>query len=103
MGPQRLLARIDAPAALDLLPRMVQHKSNSKSDGEKELAAFMAGRMREIGLEIRALGLRHWTLEEGMMFHKYVSGDGIAISETVPVKKTGCECPTRSPRQLFQV
>jgi len=29
-----LLARIDVPAALDLLSRMVQHKSYSKSDGE---------------------------------------------------------------------
>src|SRR5437870_9675744 len=46
-----LLAGIDMPAALDLLSRMVQHKSYSRSDGEKQLAAFMAGRMREIGLE----------------------------------------------------
>ena len=51
MDHNALLARIDVPAALDLLSRMVQHKSYSKSDGEKQLAAFMAGRMREIGLE----------------------------------------------------
>ena len=51
MDHNALLAGIDVPAALDLLSRMVQHKSYSKSDGEKQLAAFMAGRMREIGLE----------------------------------------------------
>jgi len=33
----------------------------------------------------------------------YVSADGIAISETLLVTKTGHECLTRSPRQLFQV
>ncbi|WP_456623333.1 MULTISPECIES: M24 family metallopeptidase [unclassified Bradyrhizobium] len=45
----------------------------------------------------------HWTLEEGMVFHMYVSADGIAISETVLVTETGHECLTRSPRQVFQV
>jgi Xaa-Pro dipeptidase len=44
-----------------------------------------------------------WTLEEGMVFHMYVSADGIAISETVLVTRTGHECLTRSPRQVFQV
>ncbi|EJN08764.1 Xaa-Pro aminopeptidase [Bradyrhizobium sp. YR681] len=44
-----------------------------------------------------------WTLEEGMVFHMYVSADGIAISETVLVTATGHECLTRSPRQVFQV
>ena len=45
----------------------------------------------------------HWTLEVGMVFHMYVSADGIAISETVLVTETGHECLTRSPRQVFQV
>jgi Xaa-Pro aminopeptidase len=44
-----------------------------------------------------------WMLEEGMVFHMYVCADGIAISETVLVTKTGHERLTRSPRQLFQV
>ncbi|MCP3468834.1 Xaa-Pro peptidase family protein [Bradyrhizobium sp. CCGUVB1N3] len=44
-----------------------------------------------------------WTLEEGMVFHMYVSADGIAISETVLVTETGHECLTRCPRQVFQV
>jgi Xaa-Pro dipeptidase len=44
-----------------------------------------------------------WALEEGMVFHMYISADGIAISETVLVTQTGHECLTRSPRQLFQV
>ncbi|TWH98721.1 Xaa-Pro dipeptidase [Bradyrhizobium daqingense] len=30
-----------------------------------------------------------WTLEEGMVFHMYVSADGIAISETVLVTEAG--------------
>jgi Xaa-Pro dipeptidase len=45
----------------------------------------------------------HWTLEEGMVFHMYVSADGIAISETVLVTEIGHDCLTRSPRQVFQV
>ena len=45
----------------------------------------------------------HWTLEEGMVFHMYVSADGIAISETVLVTATGHECLTRAPRQVFRV
>ena len=44
-----------------------------------------------------------WTLEEGMVFHMYVSADGVAISETVLVTETGHERLTRSPRQVFQV
>ena len=44
-----------------------------------------------------------WILEQGMVFHMYVSADGIAISETVLVTETGHECLTRSPRQVFRV
>jgi Xaa-Pro aminopeptidase len=44
-----------------------------------------------------------WTLEEGMVFHMYVSADGFAISETVLVTKTGHDCLSRSPRQVFEV
>lgn len=44
-----------------------------------------------------------WTLEQGMVFHMYVSADGIAINETVLVTETGHECLTRAPRQVFQV
>jgi Xaa-Pro dipeptidase len=44
-----------------------------------------------------------WTIEEGMVFHMYVSADGIAISETVLVTETGHELLTRSPREVFQV
>ncbi|WFU22231.1 Xaa-Pro peptidase family protein [Bradyrhizobium sp. CB1717] len=44
-----------------------------------------------------------WTLEEGMVFHMYVSADGIALSETVLVTTTGYECLTRAPRQVFRV
>ncbi|MHC2620442.1 Xaa-Pro aminopeptidase [Bradyrhizobium huanghuaihaiense] len=44
-----------------------------------------------------------WTLEEGMVFHMYVSADGIALSETVLVTEAGHECLTRAPRQVFRV
>ncbi|MGY8631021.1 Xaa-Pro peptidase family protein [Bradyrhizobium sp. 14AA] len=44
-----------------------------------------------------------WKLEEGMVFHMYVSADGLALSETVLVTEDGHECLTRSPRQVFQV
>src|SRR3954447_5423668 len=51
MNWNELLARIDVPASLALLSRMVQHKSYSKTEGEKQLASFMADKMREIGLD----------------------------------------------------
>jgi len=51
MTPEQLLARIDDKACLDLLSRMVQHKSYSQTQGEKDLAGFMAEQMRGIGLE----------------------------------------------------
>jgi acetylornithine deacetylase len=50
MDHTALLARVDAPACLAFLARMVQHKSYSKTEGERTLATFMADRMREIGL-----------------------------------------------------
>ena len=50
MDRTALLARVDVPAALELLSGMVQAKSYSKTDGERALAAAMAERMRGIGL-----------------------------------------------------
>jgi acetylornithine deacetylase len=46
-----LLARIDQRACLDLLSRMVQHKSYSQTDGERALAGFMRDQMQAIGME----------------------------------------------------
>ncbi|MGJ4894334.1 MULTISPECIES: M20 family metallopeptidase [unclassified Bradyrhizobium] len=51
MDRNDLLARIDIPASLALLSRMVQHKSYSKTEGEKQLATFMAEQMSAIGLD----------------------------------------------------
>ncbi|HEV2302584.1 MAG TPA: M20/M25/M40 family metallo-hydrolase [Stellaceae bacterium] len=51
MTPQALLARIDERASLDFLARMVRMKSYSESEGERELAGFMAEAMRGLGLE----------------------------------------------------
>ncbi|MDA9397674.1 M24 family metallopeptidase [Bradyrhizobium sp. CCBAU 45389] len=44
-----------------------------------------------------------WRLEEGMVFHMYVSADGLALSETVLVTNAGHECLTRAPRRVFQI
>jgi Xaa-Pro dipeptidase len=44
-----------------------------------------------------------WQLEQGMVFHMYVSAAGIAFSETVLVTETGIELLTRAPRQLFSI
>jgi acetylornithine deacetylase len=51
MKPDEILARIDQDACLSLLSRMVQHKSYSQTQGERDLAAFMAEQMRALGLE----------------------------------------------------
>ncbi|SDV46734.1 M24 family metallopeptidase [Chitinasiproducens palmae] len=44
-----------------------------------------------------------WVLQAGMVFHMYVSADGIAFSETVLVTDDGIELLTRSPRRLTVV
>lgn len=51
MTPTDLLARIDEAACLDFLSRMARHRSYSQTDGERELAGFMADSMRALGLE----------------------------------------------------
>lgn len=45
-----ILAGLDEKASLDFLARMVQHKSYSATDGERDLARFMVDQMRGIGL-----------------------------------------------------
>jgi acetylornithine deacetylase len=47
----RLDAQLDTRAALDFLSNMVRHKSYSETEGERVLAAWMAERMRELGLD----------------------------------------------------
>ena len=51
MNSADLLARIDEKACLDFLARMVRHKSYTQTEGERNLAAYMAERMRGLGLE----------------------------------------------------
>ena len=51
MSPEALLARIDARACLDFLVRMVQHKSYTQTEGERELAGFMVREMQAVGLD----------------------------------------------------
>lgn len=42
-----------------------------------------------------------WKFEAGMVFHAYVSAQGIAFSETIHVTKDGCERLTKLERKLF--
>jgi Xaa-Pro aminopeptidase len=42
-----------------------------------------------------------WKFEAGMVFHAYVSAQGIAFSETILVTKDGCERLTKLERKLF--
>jgi acetylornithine deacetylase len=51
MSPDALLARIDRRACLDFLARMVQHKSYTQTEGERELADFMVRQMQTLGLD----------------------------------------------------
>ncbi|MFS2012740.1 M20 family metallopeptidase [Azospirillum sp. CT11-132] len=51
MDTADILARLDTEAALAFLSRMVQHKSYSQTEGERELARFMASSMSTLGLE----------------------------------------------------
>ena len=46
-----LLARIDAEACLAFLSSMVQHKSYSETEGERDLARYMAAEMTGLGLD----------------------------------------------------
>ncbi len=48
--PRRLIDAIDAKGALDFLAEMIRFKSYSGEPGESELARFLVGRMRELGL-----------------------------------------------------
>ena len=51
MDRAALLTRIDEAACLGFLARMVQHKSYTETEGEKELVRFMVQQMRAIGLQ----------------------------------------------------
>lgn len=42
-----------------------------------------------------------WQFEAGMVFHAYVSAQGLALSETILVTETGCERLTQMERKLF--
>lgn len=44
-----------------------------------------------------------WTVEEGMVFHMYLSARGLAISETVVVRSGGPVRLTTTDRKLFQI
>lgn len=44
----------------------------------------------------------NWLIEEGMVFHMYTSAEGLAISDTVVVTKSGGERLTQTPRQIYE-
>ena len=50
MDRKALLARIDEKACLDILSRLVQHKSYTETEGEKALVRHMVQQMRAIGM-----------------------------------------------------
>nr|WP_244563482.1 hypothetical protein [Pantoea rodasii] len=51
MNPEQLIHHIDREFCLSFLAKMVQHKSYSATDGERELARYMAEQMAQLGLE----------------------------------------------------
>ena len=51
MNPEQLIHHIDREFCLSFLAKMVQHKSYSATDGERELAKYMAAQMAQLGLE----------------------------------------------------
>lgn len=51
MDRKALLARIDEKGSLDILSRMVQHKSYTETEGEKALVRHMVQQMRAIGMD----------------------------------------------------
>ena len=51
MNPEQLIHHIDREFCLSFLAKMVQHKSYSATDGERELARYMAAQMAQLGLE----------------------------------------------------
>ncbi|WFS04040.1 M20 family metallopeptidase [Rhizobium tumorigenes] len=51
MDPKSLLDEIDEKACLDFLSKMVQHKSHSETEGERQLARYMVEQLQKIGVE----------------------------------------------------
>ncbi len=51
MNHEQLLEKIDRDACIEFLARMVQHKSYSETDGERDLARYMNEQMLNQGLE----------------------------------------------------
>ncbi|MEF2070571.1 M20 family metallopeptidase [Consotaella aegiceratis] len=51
MDPKSLVASVDEKACLDFLASMVRHKSYSQTEGERDLARYMAEQMAALGLE----------------------------------------------------
>jgi acetylornithine deacetylase len=51
VNPADLISSIEEASALDFLSRMVRAKSYSQTQGERELAHFMAEEMRKLGLD----------------------------------------------------
>ncbi|WP_319520596.1 M20/M25/M40 family metallo-hydrolase [uncultured Martelella sp.] len=50
MDPKDLINRVDEKACLDFLSMMVQHRSHSETEGEKELAKVMAKELEALGV-----------------------------------------------------
>ncbi|MFP8966111.1 M20 family metallopeptidase [Pokkaliibacter sp. CJK22405] len=51
LTPRQLLDSVDRDFCLNFLSRMAQHKSYSETEGERELARYMDGQMKALGLQ----------------------------------------------------
>ncbi len=89
-----LLAKVDSRASLDFLSRMAQHKSYSETEGERQLARFMAEQMGAIGLKaeltpvegqrVNAIGRWHGTGGgRSLLFNGHVDTNPVTEGWTV--------------------
>jgi acetylornithine deacetylase len=94
MNHQALIDKVNEQQCLHFLARMVQHKSYSETEGERELAAFMVDSMKEIGLEAelqpvvgeRVNAIGRWTGTGGgksLLFNGHVDTNPVSEGWTV--------------------
>ncbi|HEX7388180.1 MAG TPA: M20/M25/M40 family metallo-hydrolase [Castellaniella sp.] len=57
MTPKQLLDSVDQDACLSFLASMVQHKSYSQTDGERDLARYMVAQMETLGLDTELMSV----------------------------------------------
>lgn len=94
MNSEQLLAKLDEKACLAFLSKMVQHKSYTETEGERQLADFMMRQMQELGIfaeltpvvgtRVNAIGT--WRGEGGgksLMFNGHLDTNPVSEGWTV--------------------